>query len=57
MSNCRSCGAKIIWIATKTGKKMPVNWDQEIETETEFDPERMESHFATCKQADEWRKP
>ena len=27
MSLCRSCGAKIKWIETKNGKKMPVDPD------------------------------
>lgn len=42
---CRSCGAAIVWILTKAGKKMPV----EIAT--------RESHFARCPAAKEWRKP
>lgn len=25
MTKCRSCGANIIWIITKTGRKMPCN--------------------------------
>ena len=25
MTKCRSCGADIIWIITKTGRKMPCN--------------------------------
>lgn len=25
MANCRSCGAKIIWIRTSSGKSMPCN--------------------------------
>lgn len=40
---CRSCGADIIWTVTEAGKRMPV------------DPDGT-SHFATCKDADSWRK-
>src|SRR5438094_7831760 len=42
---CRSCGAPIVWvISPKSGKKMPVNPDGR-------------SHFSTCPQAQEWRRP
>jgi hypothetical protein len=41
---CRSCGADVVWITTTLGRKMPV------------DPGTGESHFATCPQADKWRK-
>lgn len=42
---CRSCRAEVIWILTVHGKRMPV------------DPDTRESHFATCPNADEHRKP
>jgi hypothetical protein len=56
---CRSCGARIFWITTPVrvfeswtgatrrttgGKRMPV------------DP-NGESHFATCPQHQQWRRP
>jgi hypothetical protein len=41
---CRSCRELVVWIVTKTNRKMPVN------------PDTGESHFATCPQAGEWRK-
>ena len=28
MNTCRSCGAKIDWIETKAGKKMPIDPEQ-----------------------------
>lgn len=40
---CRSCGAPIWWIRTKAGKRAPVDADGT-------------NHFATCPQADQWRK-
>lgn len=40
---CRSCRAKIFWIVTAAGKRMPVNPDGT-------------SHFANCKHAADWRK-
>lgn len=57
MSKCKSCGSRIIWMTTKSGKKMPVDWDQEIEAEVEFDPDRMESHFGSCPHAEEMKTP
>lgn len=41
---CRSCGAEILWIVTSAGKRAPMNLDGTT------------SHFATCPQADRWRK-
>jgi len=40
---CRSCGAPIFWVTTKTGKKMPVT------------PAGI-SHFADCPNAAQHRK-
>ena len=45
---CRSCGEPVVWIITKTGKRMPVQ-----ATGTT----RGESHFAHCAQAELWRGP
>jgi len=39
---CRGCGAKLYWIVTQAGKRMPV------------DPDGT-SHFATCPKADSFR--
>ncbi len=41
---CRSCDARVFWIVTPRGRKMPVDADGT-------------SHFATCPQADEHRSP
>jgi hypothetical protein len=41
---CRSCGATILWVLSKrSGKRAPLNPDGT-------------SHFATCPQADQWRR-
>lgn len=44
-STCRTreCGAEIMWVVTRAGKRMPINRDGI-------------SHFATCPGADKWRK-
>jgi len=42
---CRSCHAAIVWVKNqKTGKWSPMNRDGT-------------SHFATCPQAKDWRRP
>jgi hypothetical protein len=40
---CRSCGAEVLWVLTKHGKRAPINRDGT-------------SHFANCPQADSWRR-
>ena len=47
-SECRSCGEPIIWCITAKGKKMPVDVPEDDAPTT--------SHFATCADADKWRK-
>lgn len=47
-SYCRSCGEPIIWCITAKGKKMPVDIPEGDEPTT--------SHFATCPDAEQWRK-
>lgn len=48
-AECRSCGAPILWCVTEKGKKMPVD--------VPTDDEPTTSHFATCPNAEAWRKP
>jgi hypothetical protein len=43
IATCRSCGAEVLWVETKRGKRAPLNADGT-------------SHFANCPQADQWRK-
>lgn len=43
LSNCRSCGVLILWVITAKGKRAPYNRDGV-------------SHFATCPEAQKWRK-
>lgn len=40
---CRSCGAPILWIATRSGKRMPVDAKTDV------------VHFKTCPDADKHR--
>lgn len=43
LGTCRSCGATVYWRVTSAGKRAPYN------------PDGI-SHFATCPQAQTWRK-
>jgi len=50
---CRSCGAAVVWVATKGGAGMPLS----IATIEERDDERYAvTHFADCEQAKGWSK-
>ena len=52
---CRSCGAYIVFVASKTNKMIPVNsktWHGEFI----YDHKIHVSHFATCPDAGKWRK-
>ena len=57
ITKCRSCGADIVWLVTQRNKMIPVDADSIADKEAEvFDPEQMTTHFATCRDADKWRK-
>lgn len=58
-TECRSCGAIIVWMKTKSGKNMPVDYSSVPPDDPfVFDPERGHiSHFATCPNANKHRKP
>jgi hypothetical protein len=52
-SRCRSCGARVVWVETATGKKMPL--DLSHARTLEDGESAAPSHFAFCKDADRWR--
>lgn len=62
VTNCRSCGAEIVWVLTKNNKRMPVDASSMLEEERKLKgviihvPWRHISHFATCKDSKAWRK-
>lgn len=59
INTCRSCGAVIIWLLTKTGKSMPVDASsvQAQKGALIYDPEKGHiSHFSTCPQAKRWKR-
>lgn len=81
ISQCRACGAEIMFIKSVAGKTIPVNVEQityqqkaggsmkvvtpngeVISGELTVDPQKATgigyiSHFATCPEADKFRKP
>ena len=66
MATCKGCGAEILWLKTMTGKTMPVDippekriviiYDRVIGEERGEVKDSYVSHFATCPQADAFRK-
>jgi hypothetical protein len=53
---CRSCGVSIVWVKTPKGKNMPVNASSAQPGDIEFDRTRHIPHWASCPQANRWRK-
>jgi hypothetical protein len=54
---CRTCNAKIIFLETASGKRMPVDSDTVEPDDETFDGSRHASHFAVCPAANQHRKP
>lgn len=57
IARCRSCNAKIIWFKTDAGKNMPVDADTVEAEDQELDLDKHISHFATCPNANQHRRP
>jgi hypothetical protein len=53
---CRSCDARIIFLTTGAGKKMPTDADTVEADDEDFDGSRHTSHFATCPNAAQHRR-
>ena len=68
VTSCRSCNARIVWMATKAGKRIPVDAKTVDERRIEWGPSRGDvlplfqqklghiAHFATCPNADTHRR-
>lgn len=69
VSACRGCGAKIIWIITPAGRRMPLDFEpvgnalwvidpnnEGAESPRAFPAAPRKSHFASCPHADAFRK-
>lgn len=57
LAHCRSCNAPIIWFRTARGSNMPVDVGSVDRNDVKLDMKRHISHFATCKNADQHRRP
>lgn len=57
VKRCSSCGALIIWFTTANKKQMPVDAATVLAIDDHLDLKRHISHFATCKNAAQHRKP
>jgi hypothetical protein len=62
-TTCRSCGAEVVWLRKPNGvDRMIVDASAEAirrcDEDEPWEPGRpdLTSHFATCKDAGEWRK-
>jgi len=54
---CRACGTAILFVATRDGKKAPVDADVTVVMTPAGDAVRgHRSHFATCPKAADFRK-
>lgn len=62
-ATCRSCGAAITWVVLPSGKRMPVDAKGVPMVKLSDDDQRgtvihvHASHFSSCPQADQHRKP
>ncbi len=54
---CRSCEAPVVWFKTDAGKNIPINAQTVLPEDTRLELPRHVSHFATCPDAGEFRKP
>jgi hypothetical protein len=72
VSTCRSCGARITWVRTESGKAMPIDVAPRadgnvgvtgggiavyLKADEQWQGPRYVSHFASCPQSARWRKP
>lgn len=57
ITRCKTCRARIIWFRTASGKNMPVDADSVKPEDDEYEHGRHISHFATCGQAAQHRRP
>lgn len=54
---CRSCGAAVVWTVTAAGRRMPMDANPTLQAALVGPPQpTYVSHFATCPQAETWRK-
>lgn len=53
---CQACQARIIFLDTAAGKKMPVDADTVEADDDVYEHGRHVSHFSTCTKPDQFRR-
>ncbi len=59
---CKACGHPIVFLPAKSGKLLPINAETVQEGDTEYQGKDADgkgkhiAHFATCPEADKFRK-
>lgn len=53
---CRACERKIIFLNTRKGSKMPVDYKPDLKPDDLYSRDRHVSHFDTCPKAGEFRR-
>lgn len=58
ITRCKAptCNARIVFLPTASGSKMPVDADTVEPDDEEFDASRHGSHFAVCPGAGQYRR-
>ncbi|MBI2801270.1 MAG: hypothetical protein HYX63_13495 [Gammaproteobacteria bacterium] len=56
ITQCRACGADVVFLRTKKMKLMPVDAATVAHDDYQFDDTKHVSHFATCPHADQYRR-
>ena len=56
IKQCRACDAPIVFLRTKKRKLIPVDAETVDHDDYQFDPKKHTAHFATCPEADKFRK-
>ena len=53
---CKACKKKIVYLRTSNGNSMPVDYKEDIVEGELFDRLKHTTHFATCPNANHFRK-
>jgi hypothetical protein len=54
---CKSCNQRIVFLETAAGKRMPIDADTVEAEDTVYEHGRHVSHFSSCPQAQQHKKP
>lgn len=57
ITRCKSCRERIVWLKTVSGANMPVDADTVEAHDEIYEHGRHVSHFSTCPNSNQHRKP